>query len=171
MKKTIIPFLIILTLLLTNFKSEAQSKLKIGYIDSNELLMLMPERDSLKVVFEEYVKTLQNQFAVMSNEFDTKYNDYITNEAKFSELIKRTKTEELKDLKKRIDDYQLNAQTDLENMEDELFSPIVLKATKAIEDVAKENAFTYVIDVSSRALLYYESGENILPLVKKKLGL
>lgn len=52
----------------------------------------------------------------------------------------------------------------------QLVQPLIDKAKKAIEEVAKENGFTYIIDTSSGALLY-SGGEDILPLVKKKLNL
>ena len=49
-------------------------------------------------------------------------------------------------------------------------NPIVTKAMDAIKAVGKENGFTYIYD--NGALLYTaETAEDILPLVKKKLGL
>lgn len=46
------------------------------------------------------------------------------------------------------------------------------KATNAIKEVAKENGFTYIFDMSSGAILFAsETSEDILPLVKKKLGI
>jgi outer membrane protein len=49
--------------------------------------------------------------------------------------------------------------------------PIIDKAKKAIEDVAKENGYTYIFDSSVGVLLYYENSDDIMTLVKKKLGL
>jgi hypothetical protein len=37
--------------------------------------------------------------------------------------------------------------------------------------VAKENGYTFIFDVGTGAFLFYEKGDNILPLVKAKLGL
>ncbi|MBU0765306.1 MAG: OmpH family outer membrane protein, partial [Bacteroidetes bacterium] len=54
--------------------------------------------------------------------------------------------------------------------------PIVSKAKKAIQDVAKEQGLTYVFDVAEAAggvvILYYsEDSMDILALVKKKMGI
>ena len=45
------------------------------------------------------------------------------------------------------------------------------KQQQAIADVAKENGYSYIFDVSAGALLYQPDSDDILPLVKKKLGL
>jgi len=162
---------LIIALFLIVSTTQAQTKLKIGYIDSNELLMMMPERDSAKVTLENYAKTLEKQLMTMSSEFDAKLQDFQQQQANLSELIKQTKTNELQELKTRIENFQVSAQQDLENKEAELLNPIIAKAKKAIEDVAKENSYTFILDVASGALLYHDAGENILALVKKKLGL
>lgn len=170
MKKLLISLLIAVSFF--SFETTfAQVKLKIGYIDSNELLTMMPERDSAKVTLENHAKVLEKQLTTMSAEFEKKYTDFQNAQAGLSELIKQTKANELQELKTRIESFQQSAQQDLEAKEAELLNPIIAKAKKAIEDVAKENAFTYVLDVASGSLLYYEQGDNILPLVKKKLGL
>ena len=56
------------------------------------------------------------------------------------------------------------------NKETELFQPIFDAAKEAIETVAKENGYTYIIDESVGVLLY-AGGDDILPLVKTKLGI
>ena len=89
-----------------------------------------------------------------------------------SDLIKQTKETELQEMNQRIQQFQSTAQDDLQNTRQKLFKPILDKANKAIADVSKENKFTYVFDVSSGALIYQsDDAINILPMVKKKLGL
>ena len=47
-----------------------------------------------------------------------------------------------------------------------------ISALNAIKEVGKENGFTYVFDLSAGGILYFaDNTEDILPLVKKKLGL
>ena len=49
--------------------------------------------------------------------------------------------------------------------------PIIVKARKAIEDVFEEGGYTYVFDKTAGSILFAKENENIMPLVKKKLGL
>jgi outer membrane protein len=56
--------------------------------------------------------------------------------------------------------------------EQELLKPIIEKAKKAISDVAKESGYAYVLDSSPGSpLLVKPEGDNIMNLVKKKLGI
>ena len=59
----------------------------------------------------------------------------------------------------------------LQSQEEKLLRPIIDKAKKAIEDVAKENNFTYIFDSGVGVLLYQNDSDDIMPMVKKKLGL
>ena len=50
--------------------------------------------------------------------------------------------------------------------------PIMDKALNAIKAVGKENGFTYIFDMSQGGILFNaDNTEDVLPLVKKKLGL
>ena len=149
----------------------AQVKQKFGHIDSNELLKLMPGRDSATAKITAYAKTLENQLKGMQNELETKYQDYLSMEANLTDLIKQTKQKELQDIQSRIEAFQQSAQDDLEKKQNEILKPIIDKAKAAIEKVAKENQYTYIFDAGMGVLLYSEPTLDILPLVKKELGL
>ncbi len=149
----------------------AQTKYRFGHIDSNELLKVMPGKDSAQTKLQTFAKTLENQLKIMNAEFETKYQEYLTNEKTLSEIIKADKQKELQGLQERIQNFQTQAQESLKTKETELLQPIIDKAKKAIEDVAKENAFTYIFDSGVGVLLFDKGGEDILPLVKKKLNI
>ncbi len=164
--------LVLIAFLFGNVSAFAQSKGKFGHIDSNSLLMLMPERTKATKAIEEHAKQLQEQLQTMSMEFEQKYADYTEKQAEMSELIRKNKEQELADLQKRIQDFQTTAQQDLQNKELELMQPIIEKAKKAIEEVAKEKGYDYVFDTSTGALVYWpENSDDLMPLVKKKLGI
>jgi len=59
----------------------------------------------------------------------------------------------------------------LQKKEQSLLQPIIDKAKNAINEVAKEGSFTYILDSSVGVVLYSVESDDILPLVKKKLGL
>lgn len=149
----------------------SQVNAKLGYIDSNELLDMMPQTDSVKNVLQAYGKTLENQLQAMYGEYQTKIQDYQANSRTMSDIIRQTKEKEIADLETRIQTFQQQADTDLQNKQVELLQPLLDKAKNAINTVAKENGYTYIFDVGTGAFLFYEKGDNIMPLVKAKLGL
>ena len=107
----------------------------------------------------------------MSAEYDSKVQDYQKQEAVMTDLIKQDKVKEINDLEERIKTFQGTAQESLQKKEQELMQPMIAKAKKAIEDVAKEGGYKYVFDTSAGMLLFSDPSEDILGTVKKKMGL
>jgi outer membrane protein len=131
----------------------------------------MPGRDSAYAKIQNEVKTYQSQYQAMQTEYEQKSQDYQTNLPNMSELIKKTKEAELQDLQQRMEKFQTSAQEALQKKQTELLQPIIDKAKKAIEAVGKEQGYTYIFDSALGSLLYLGGGEDIMPLVKKKLNI
>ncbi len=154
-------------------QSAMAQNFKFGHINSDELIQSMPEYDSATVKLEKFRKELLNALDLMSVEFNTKNDSYQKESKNLSDIVKQTKEQELIDMQKRIQDFQTNAQQQLQNKQTEVFQPIYVKVDKAIKDVGKENGFLYVFDVAKGALLYFDEAKstNVLSLVKTKMGL
>jgi outer membrane protein len=150
--------------------SFGQGVVKFGYIDSNEILTIMPETDSLQGELKAYADYLDQQMSTMAMEYQTKVADYQENFNTMSDLIRQTKEKEITDLQARIQAFQQSADQDLGAKQAQLFNPLIEKVKNAIAAVGKENGYTYIFDIGTGALVYYEMGDNVLPLVKKKLG-
>lgn len=142
---------------------------KIAHLSLDSLVSQMPETKTAKDIAQNYLKDLEKTMTSMEQELQTKYNDYLANEATMSDLVKKTKQEELQTLQKRIEDFRTQAQQDYQAKYQLLINPILDKAKKAIEMVAKENGYKYVLDASAGFILYSEQSDDILPQVKKKL--
>ena len=169
--KRVLSILLVTFFTVVTVVSYGQTKLKIGHINSNELLEKMPGRDSAKVKLEKYAKDVQDQYKAMQGELEAKYTEYQSKEKDMTDLIKKTKMAELKDLQDRMDNFQKSAQEDMQKKENELLKPMIDRAKKAIEEVAKENGYTYVFDTASGIVLYADQGDDLLLIVKKKLNL
>ena len=171
MMKNTLKVLAIVVLVAVAATTNAQKASKIGHIDLGKVLEQMPGQDTVKVVMEKYVQTLQGELQTMQQELEMKGADYQKNLATMSSIIKTTKEKEITDLQGRIEAFQQSAQKDLSDKQTELITPLVTKARQAIKDVAKEGGFAYVINAVEDILLYSDGGEDITPLVKKKLGI
>ncbi len=148
----------------------AQTNAKLGYIDSNKILTEMPETDSLSQALKNYADYLEQQMQTMGQEYQKKLQDYQQNVAGMSDLIRQTKEKEITDLQQRIQAFQASADQDLQNKQQELFNPLIQKIKDAITAVGKENGYNYILDVGTGAVVYYQ-GDDVMPLVKKKLGI
>ena len=147
------------------------SQNKFGYIDSQELLLLMPERKTAEEEVQTFAKSLESQLQAMTAEYQQSVQEYQANEATYTDLVKQDKVTEITGLEQRIQSFQQNAQQALQSKEQELLEPILQKARQAIEDVASEGDYTYIFDKSVGSILFVKDSENILDKVKKKLKL
>ncbi len=166
MKKTLIA--IAICLFAFGGSAMAQKNVKLGHINSQELMQIMPGRDSVQTVLQKEVADLEDQLKMMQSEAEKRYNDYVANQAGWTDLIRQTKQREIQDMSARIQEFQENAQKQLQEREAELTKPIIDRAKKAIEDVAREGGYTYIFD--GAGLLYSQDSEDIMPAVKRKPG-
>src|SRR5664279_4323734 len=148
MKRSLTIALLIIVVALAGQNAMAQN-FKFAHINNDELIQAMPEYDSATVKLEKFRKELVNALELMSVELNTKNDAYQKESKNLSDIVKQTKEQELMDMNKRIQDFQNNAQTQLQNKQTEVFQPIMAKVDKAIKDVGKENGYLYVFDAVS----------------------
>ena len=152
--------------------SFAQKNAKFGHINSQELVLLMPEKQTATTALQEHTAQLENQLIEMNKEIEDKYALFMQQRDTYSDLIRQTKEKEIVDLQERLQNFQQTAQQDIQQKEAELWQPVIDKANNAIQEVGKENGFTYIFDVSAGVVLYFSPESiDVLPLVKTKLGI
>jgi outer membrane protein len=162
---------VLLTLMVcVGFILSAQAQ-KFGYLNSNELLAMMPESIEMQEELQTYAKGLESQLSAMQAEYEKKVVEYQQNETSYTDVIKEDKIREIESIQQRVVEFQKNAQQSLSEKEAELFTPIRDKAMMAIDNVAKEGNYTFIFDSGSGSFLYAAESENVLSLVKSKLGL
>jgi outer membrane protein len=145
--------------------------LKLGHLNSQELLASMPGTKAADQKLQEFNKTLESQLKSMSTEYQTKVEQFKSQEASMAEAIKQAKIKEIQDLEARIQEFQQSAQESIQKKKQEFYSPVLKQAEEAIKAVAKENGYSYILDTSAGAVLYSHDSDNIMAIVKKKLGL
>lgn len=157
----------LLSLSMTTF---SQTTLKIGHVDLTKIMESLPERDTAAAVLQRETKEVQSTYDEMTVVYNKLLDDYDKGKSTFSEIIRKTKETELLDKEKRIQEFEQNAQTNLQKRNSELVQPILDKVLKAVNKVAAENGFTYILDVSKGSVIYTsKDSQNINELVLKIL--
>ena len=149
----------------------AQNTLKFGHINSTQLLSLMPETKNADSTLQKFGASLESQLKTMTAEYQNKIADFKTKEASMADPIRDAKMKEISDLEERIQAFQESAQSSMQKKKEELYSPIIKKAEDAINQIAKEKSYSYIFDTSVGAVLFAQDSDDILPIVKTKLGL
>jgi outer membrane protein len=168
MKKIVTVLVVVMGLMLTGKSTNAQNK--IGYVSMQELITAMPEYKKADTAMNEFQTALGQNYDDMVKEYNEQ-SVLVTGKdtAKFTAAQLELKRKAVGDLLQKLQGWQTQAQQLAQQKNQELIAPIQKKALDAIQAVAKENGFTYVIQ--KEQLLVSPPGEDLLPLVKKKLGI
>ena len=75
----------------------AQTNAKFGYINSAELMQVMPGKDTVEARLTEYRNSLEQTMQSMYQEYQGKIQAYQNNLATMSQIIKQTKEKEIQD--------------------------------------------------------------------------
>ncbi|MGN6540911.1 MAG: OmpH family outer membrane protein [Ginsengibacter sp.] len=142
---------------------------KIGYISADEIIQLMPEAATVQQQLDQYQQSLYQNAQDKQNAFNESLQKFIKDSATMSPSLKEVKRSDLQKQSQELAGEQQKIQNDFEQKRQELSAPIQKKLQNAIEEVAKENGYTYVMP--REALIVMPSTNDLGPLVIKKLGL
>ena len=145
---------------------------KFGHITSEQLLQAMPEYDTAQMQVQELRQEYDLEIERIQVEINKKIEEFNQTEATLSDLIKEAKASEIQEMQVRLQNFAQTAQQDLQQQSMVMIQPVMDKARKAIDEVAKENGLLYVFDLSQGNPVYVseESMDMLMP-VKAKLGL
>lgn len=144
---------------------------KLGRINTNEIILTMPELKEVQTNMQAYVKTLEDDMEALQVERNNKLQEYQKNYETYTDAMRDMKAKDLESLQNRIREFEQVAQQDIQKKDNELMSPLYEKAKNAIDKVASTNGFTAIFETGS--LVYFDAANltDITPLVKKELGI
>jgi outer membrane protein len=148
---------------------EVNAQSKIGYISSQELVSVMPETRKADSALQELRNALVSNATDKQNAFYAAVEKYNKDSATLTSSVKAVKRNELTKLGQELSGEEERIQQQLQQRQQELLGPINKKAYDAVQSVAKENGYGYVFE--KEALLVAPPGDDILPLVAKKLNI
>jgi outer membrane protein len=154
--------------------SQAQTaSTKIGYADVDYIFSQMPESKAIEAELKSTQAQLKNQIDAKYADFQKKLADYNANLNTMLEAVRANTERELTQMQQNIEKLQADAQTTIQTKQTQLMDPVYKKVGKGIEDVAKENGFTFILNQQIGGLdviLYGDEKMDISDLVLKKLG-
>jgi outer membrane protein len=147
----------------------ATAQNKFGYVNANELMGSMPEIEKAQKALQAYQNELAQTYQDYTIEFNALDSAFSADSSKLSETRKEIKRKELADKYIAIQTFQQGSQEKIQAKQEEIFAPIRERALSTINQVAKDNGYTYIFNDES--LLVKPQGDNIIGLVKAKLGI
>ena len=168
-KPNVLKTLILAALLLAPALTFAQTK--IGHVNTQKVLELMPDVKAANVQLDTINKTYQAQMKALLDEYQKQQQDLNDPTKKYPDAV-LDKQKAFKALQDRIQAFRDDANSDIQKKQDEMMAPIRKKISEAIGAVAKENKVDLILDSSQQGVvLYAADSDDMTDAVMKKLGI
>jgi len=151
----------------------AVAQQKIGHISTDAIMKQLPDAQDAQKQLDAIVVEWQNELNRMQQDWQKKFDEYDQKKLIMTDVRRSEAERELRDLDQRIADYRgqkFGQNGELFQKQNELMKPVQDRVFKAIEEVAKEEGYDYVLDKSGEILMMYANAKNdITPKVLQKL--
>lgn len=161
--------MIIMAMLLTSVGVVTAQK--TGHVNTQELLMALPESKTNQELLEKFQKEYQEELMMMEGIYKKKVEEFQTKakDPNTPKEVLSTLQNDIVEYEQRIYGRREQIEQDLQKKEAELFQPILQKIKDAIGKVSKEQGVNYVFD--TQVMVFFDGGNDLMPLVKKELGI
>lgn len=146
--------------------------LKIGIVDTTEILMAMPDTKEAQDKVAEVSKKYEDEYAKLGDEMKRRYDELANMPEDELPAIRERKTRDFQEYQMKIQQFEQTAQEEIARFNQEQMAPVIQKLRTAIEAVGKEGSYSLIQDKNPQIVLYYDSPVvDITAEVKAKLGM
>ena len=140
---------------------------KVAHVDTYEILTKMPAMIDAQNQLKKLSETYDKEYKTLVDEYQAKIKKYDTESSTVTDAVNQTRTSEVQDMIKRINEYKETAQGDLQKKQTELMKPLQEKIKTSIQKVGKAKGFQYIMNAEN---LLLADGPDLTADVKKDLG-
>lgn len=148
----------------------AQQGLKLGYVDSNEIIEATPGVTEAKATYEKQAAEWKAQLEVKKTELNGLYEEYQKQAAILSPEKKTEKQQAIVQKEREMQEYfqlKFGPQGEAGVKEKELLRPIYDRINKAIEEVRAAENYSLIFDLQAGALA---AGDPALDVTEKVIA-
>ncbi|BEG99843.1 OmpH family outer membrane protein [Bacteroides sedimenti] len=147
---------------------------KFGHMKFSEIVTVMPEYIKAQSDLQALQKQYASEIKRTQDEFNKKYAEFIAAKDTLPQNISERRQKELQDMAQRGQEYEQEAQAQLQKAQEEKTAPIFKKLEDAITAVGQAEGFTYIFDVSNKTIIPFVNEKTSIdatPAIKAKLGI
>ena len=161
------------TFLTLALASLALADVKIGYVDSNEIMNNFDEVRQVQADLEKEQRRLESEFNELVFGLDSLKQDYDRQRLLMSDTRRNEKENEIANKEKSVQKFQLDKfgpEGEIYRIQNELLKPVLAKIDAAIQKVGSERGYDFILDAMSGALLYALDSHNLTEDVMDELA-
>jgi outer membrane protein len=157
-----------LTLVLSAF-NQAGAQVKIAVVSPDEIFAVMPEVKKADSSLAAFQKALADTYAEQEAELNDALAKFVRDSAKMTPAVKEAKRTALQGKISDLQNKEQELNKALENQKAKELTPIRERLIKAIQDVAKETGYGYVL--YKEQTIVFPEADDLTDKVKKKLNI
>lgn len=143
---------------------------KIGHVNSQEIMALMPETKRMGEKLDSVQTSYESQLAVYQEEYNKKIAEFQKDAPNLTAGVRDFRQQEIADMEQRIQLFYQTIQQDLQAKQMEYMQPIRTALLDAIKKVATAQSCTYVLD-QANMLHIGTDALDLTSAVKAELGI
>jgi outer membrane protein len=164
--KVVVPVLLAMVLASA---AEAQTTVKIGYIDSQAILDQDPSARTAQQQFEASLATYQAEVQQLGEDLQTLIDQFEQQQAMLSEEAKANRAEEIRlrqtQYQQRIAELEQQAGV----RQAELVEPVMQRITAVIEEIRAEGNYSMIFDVAAQGIISADPALDLTAEVVRRL--
>ena len=161
------------TILTLALASLAFADVKIGYVDSNEIMNNFDEVRQVQADLEKEQRRLESDFNELVYSLDSLKQDFDRQRLLMSDTRRNEKENEIVNKEKSVQKFQLDKfgpEGEIYRVQNQLLKPVLAKIDAAIQKVGSERGYDFILDAMSGALLYALDSHNLTEDVMDELA-
>ena len=156
--------------LLFVFSAVSAQESKVGTIDIDYILSLMPELSEVQEQVKAYQTELSDGYSEKLAQYEKALKDYRDNESLLTLMQKKTKEDSLVVMQNELGQYQQNGNQLLALRQEDFMQPLYTKVGQSLERVAEAGGYTQVL-LRDNNVVYIDNRFDLTLAVLKDLGI
>ena len=144
---------------------------KIGHFNSIELMTQLPAYKSAQTSLETFAKMKKTELSTVEEKLIADYEQFLkkVNAGEIAPIEQERKAREFEQRQRELEEAHVKAQQAAVQKETDLIKPLEDKLKAAMDAVAAENGYDYIIDTSVGRVVYADPAGDITQLLKAKM--
>lgn len=150
----------IATLLLFVGSASAIAQVKIGYMDTQQVMNQLPEMQQVQEELNTFIQQKQQALIDKTSNYQEEVASYQKSRGSMSQQQIQQREEELTDLTTELQEFDQQVRLEIQQKRNELLAPVLTRMNNAITTVAEANNLDFVLNKSTRngeSVLFYAS--------------
>ncbi|MDB2587335.1 OmpH family outer membrane protein [Flavobacteriaceae bacterium] len=156
--------------LLFVFSAVSAQESKVGTIDIDYILSLMPELSEVQEQVKAYQTELSDGYSEKLAQYEKALKDYRDNESLLTLMQKKSKEDSLVVMQNDLGQYQQNGNQLLALRQEDFMQPLYTKVGQSLERVAEAGGYTQVL-LRDNNVVYIDNRFDLTLAVLKELGI